>query len=272
MITFPRSKINIGLRVVRKRSDGFHDIDTLFYPVCLCDALEFVVPQGNPSDDALTMTGIDINTRPEKNMVIRAVKLLREKYPFPFLKIHLHKAIPSGAGLGGGSSDAASMLIALNKCFRLSVAEESLRKLALELGSDCPFFINPVPSIAGGRGEIIKPAGILPDGYRIILVNPGIIISTRDAYINTHPSTEGEKIENMIMTNIREWKKLIKNDFEDYVFRIYPLIHEIKKSLYRSGAVYASMSGSGSTVYGIFEGKPQISKKIREYVLWEGNL
>lgn len=272
MISFPRAKINIGLRVIRKRSDGFHDIETLFYPVPLYDALEFIVAPDSPGDDLLVTSGIDIETNIQNNMVIRAVRSLRENFIFPFLKIHLHKVIPSGAGLGGGSSDASCMLTALNKYFRLSLQESYLQKLALDLGSDCPFFINAVPSIASGRGEKLKPVKAVLDGYNAVLINPGIRISTRDAYINCHPSSREDDLEELVSSDIKSWKKNVRNDFEDFAFRIHPQIKEIKASLYRTGAIFSSMSGSGSTVYGIFEGKPVISRKLQNYVIWKGKL
>lgn len=272
MITFPKAKVNIGLRIIRKRSVGFHDIETLFYPVNLCDALEFVICPGKPSADELTVTGIDIKASPDKNLVIKAVKKLREKYPVPFLRIHLHKAIPSGAGLGGGSSDAASILRSVNRGFNLSISEEDLRAYALELGSDCPFFIDPLPSVATGRGEVITRVNPILEGYHIVLINPGIHIGTRDAYLNSNPSMHDSKLEQLVAKNPVEWKRFIKNDFEDYVFSIYPEIKEIKRSLYRSGAIYASLSGSGSTVYGIFDKKPEPGRKLASHVIYTGTL
>lgn len=272
MVTFPKAKINIGLRVTGKRSDGFHDIETLFYPVNLCDALEFVVPGGKVTDDELTVTGIDIRTQNEKNLVIRAVRKMREKFPVPFLKIHLHKAIPTGAGLGGGSSDAACILKSINRYFNISLSEEDLRAYALELGSDCPYFIDPSPSIATGRGEKLTAVGSFLEGYNLVLINPGIHISTRDAYLNSTPAVPKKSLKQLIMNDPSEWKKYIKNDFEDFAFKLYPQIREIKKSLYLSGAVYASMSGSGSSVYGIFDRKPVVEDNLKEFVIYEGVL
>jgi len=272
MISFPKAKINIGLRIIRKRDDGFHDIETFFYPVGLNDALEFVVLPGKVTTDELTVTGIDIKTRHDKNLVIRAVRKMREKFPVPFLKIHLHKAIPSGAGLGGGSSDAACMIKSINKCFNFSLSDDELRDFALELGSDCPFFINPEPSVARGRGEDLKVINPVLNGYYAALINPGIHISTREAFLNSKPSAPEESMEKLITDNPCEWGNTLINDFEDYVFRLYPQIGEIKRSLYRSGALYASMSGSGSTIYGIFREKPEINKKLRKNLIWEGLL
>ncbi len=272
MISFPKAKINIGLRIIRKRADGYHDIETLFYPVGLCDALEFVVPAGKPVSDELTVTGIDIKTRQDKNLVIKAVRLIREKHHIPFLKIHLHKAIPSGAGLGGGSSDAACILKSINRCFNLSLSDDELRAAAMTLGSDCPFFINPEPSVARGRGEKLTVTSPVLEGYYAVLINPGIHISTREAYMNSKPSEPDSTLEKLVRYSPSEWKETVYNDFEDYVFRLYPQIGEIKRSLYRSGALYASMSGSGSTLYGIFSEKPEINKKTRNYLIWEGLL
>jgi 4-diphosphocytidyl-2-C-methyl-D-erythritol kinase len=272
MIGFPKAKINIGLRIIRKRDDGFHDIETLFYPVGLCDALEFVVPAGEVTGDELTVTGIDIKTRHDKNLVIKAVKKLREKFPIPFLKIHLHKAIPSGAGLGGGSSDAACVLKSINKCFDLALSDEELRDYALSLGSDCPFFINPEPSVATGRGEELTIVSPILEGYHVALINPGIHLSTREAYLNTKPGVPEQNLAQLLNNDPVEWVKSVKNDFEDYSFRLYPQLREIKRSLYSSGAIYASMSGSGSSIYGIFRNKPETSKKLRDYLIWEGLL
>lgn len=272
MISFPGAKINIGLRVLSRRADGYHDIETFFYPVGLCDALEFVVPPANHDEDELTVTGIDINTRPDRNLIIKALKKLRERYPLPFLKIHLHKAIPSGAGLGGGSADAACMIRSADRCFNLGMNDREMKELALSIGSDCPFFLKPVPSIAKGRGEELTPSEPILKGYHLVLINPGIHISTRDAYLNSTPEHQKKELSELLSLDIGEWKKKVKNDFEDYAFKVYPVIGEIKKSLYLSGALYSSMSGSGSTVYGIFERKPDIESKIKKYVIWEGLL
>ncbi len=272
MITFPKAKINLGLRIVGKRSDGFHDIETVFYPIGLCDALEFVVSPKAAKEDTIVVTGYQIGIGPGKNLVIRAFIKLREYFTLPYFSIHLHKAIPAGAGLGGGSSDAACILKAINKYLNLSMDESMLMDLALEMGSDCPFFINPVPSLATGRGEILKPISQTLYGYRLILINPGVRISTREAYINSRPAKPKIGLEYLVNQSIYEWKRYMVNDFEDYAFKLYPQIGEYKTSLYRAGAIYSSMSGSGSSVYGIFEGKPNLPESLREYVIYEGIL
>ncbi|HOU01407.1 MAG TPA: 4-(cytidine 5'-diphospho)-2-C-methyl-D-erythritol kinase [Bacteroidales bacterium] len=272
MIAFPKAKINLGLKVIRKRPDGFHDIETVFYPVDFCDALEFVVQPEKIHEDALVVTGHDIHIKPEKNLVIRAIKKLKQHYTLPYFRIHLHKAIPSGAGLGGGSSDAAYILKTINRHFNLSIDNDILISMALELGSDCPFFINAVPSIATGRGEILQPLEPFLSGFWLVLVNPRIRISTREAYLNTRPSDTSSNPGTIVSQDITRWKKSLVNDFEDFAFRLYPQLEEYKKSLYKAGALYSSMSGSGSTIYGIFEGKPDIPHDIRDFVIYEGIL
>jgi 4-diphosphocytidyl-2-C-methyl-D-erythritol kinase len=191
---------------------------------------------------------------------------------FLFLKIHLHKVIPVGAGLGGGSADAACMLRAINKRFNLLISDSGLKTYALELGSDCPFFIDSVPSLAAGRGEILSPVKPVLEGYHIILINPGIHLSTREAYLNSHPGAPDKSLQQIISYDISKWKKLIKNDFEDFAFNVYPQIGDIKRALYKSGAVFSSMTGSGSTVYGIFEDEPKVPEKLKEFVIYEGVL
>ena len=189
MIVFPKAKINLGLRITGKRNDGYHNIETVFYPVSLCDALEFVVSPEAHEKDILTVTGISVGVSPEENIVMKAVSKLREKYSFPWLKIHLHKAIPHGAGLGGGSSDAACMLKALNRHFQLSISEQEMKSIALDIGSDCPFFIDGDPAFASGRGEILESINPVLSGYYLLLLNPGVGINTGEAYQNCRPET-----------------------------------------------------------------------------------
>jgi len=274
MVTFPIAKINIGLRITEKRQDGFHNIETLFFPVPLCDALEFVASEHQDNDDILAVTGIDTGGNTEDNLVLKAVRKLREKYRFPYLKMHLHKAIPIGAGLGGGSSDAAYILKGINRCFGLNIDNENLRSLALELGSDCPFFIDAIPAFAGGRGEKLVTGSrqLLPD-YYMVLLNPGINVNTREAYQNCRPAIPAQSLSEITENYPPEkWKGLILNDFEDYAFCRFPLIAKLKQELYRSGAVFSLMSGSGSSVYGIFRNKHSIPGSLKEYMIWQGYL
>ncbi|HEY5470138.1 MAG TPA: 4-(cytidine 5'-diphospho)-2-C-methyl-D-erythritol kinase [Bacteroidales bacterium] len=272
MIVFPKAKINLGLRITGKRSDGYHDIETIFYPVGLNDALEFVVSNSSDRKDILTSTGISTGSSPDDNLAMKTVRKLREKYSFPYLRIHLHKVIPIGAGLGGGSSDATCLLKALIKYFGLFIDEERLKALALELGSDCPFFIEGTPAFATGRGEILRSINPVLAGYYLILLNPGVRIDTREAYQNCH--TEHPKISliQLIDQPFNKWKDLIVNDFEEYAFKKFSIIGEIKNELYCSGALFSLMSGSGSSVYGIFSEKPKVSDKLKGYVIWEGVL
>ena len=272
MVVFPKAKINLGLNITGVRPDGYHDIETVFYPVNLCDALEFVPGLEGVDKDSLTLTGIELPGNPGDNLVLRAVEILRKKYPVPFLRIHLHKRIPAGAGLGGGSSDAACMLRSLNKTFKLMLSSHELQAYAASLGSDSPFFINCQPSFASGRGEILNPVTIFLNGFYLVLVNPGIMIGTREAYANCVPAQPEKSLNKTIRYPVSKWKELVFNDFEKTIFIMHPEIKTIKEVLYGSGAVYSSMSGSGSTVYGIFYEKPSIPSEIRKYVIYEGEL
>ncbi len=272
MVIFPKAKINLGLNITRKRPDGFHDIETIFYPVSFCDALELVANGKEAKEDLLKVTGLNTGGKPENNLVFTAVRKLRENHSFPLLKIHLHKRIPIGAGLGGGSSDAASVLKIINRCFRLSLSTEELKAISLGLGSDCPFFIDSQPAFASGRGEMLKPVNPVMEGFQIVLVNPGVGISTREAYENCIPDEPPASLTEMINHPVSEWKDLIINDFEKTTFKKYPQIGTLKNILYESGAIYSSMSGSGSTVYGIFNRKPVVPDKIKDLVIYEGVL
>jgi len=273
MITFPRAKINIGLRITEKRPDGFHNIETFFCPVPFCDALEFVLSGDQDNGDELVITGIKPGCSTEENLVMKAVRKLRERYHFPYLKIHLHKAIPAGAGLGGGSSDAAFILKGINRCYGLKLGSNELKEFALELGSDCPFFIDCLPSYATGRGEILVPCEkqLLTDHYLVIL-NPGVGVDTREAYQNCHPAKPSASLPELINLPAGEWRGKIFNDFEEYAFGRHPLIGMLKEELYRAGAFFSLMSGSGSSVYGIFRNKQSLPAKLNEYVVWKGFL
>lgn len=270
MVIFPKAKINLGLRITLKRSDGYHDIETIFYPVNFCDALEFI-PSGEDRD-TLTVTGLNPGGPESDNLVIKAVKLLRSHYGFPFLKMHLHKAIPAGAGLGGGSSDAAAIMKAVNKYFELGITDPVLKSLALETGSDCPFFILCEPSLARGRGELLEPMKGFLEGYYLVLVNPGIHISTREVYENCTPVIPENDLRELAGMPVRKWKEHITNDFEKNIFEKHPFIGEIKQMLYAAGALYSSMSGSGSSVYGLFADQPFLPAKIRPFVVFEGKM
>jgi 4-diphosphocytidyl-2-C-methyl-D-erythritol kinase len=272
MVIFPKAKINIGLNITEKRTDGFHNIETIFYAIGLCDILEFVVYDKKEKKDFFEVSGISIGTDPADNLVLRAVVRLREKYSIPYLKIHLHKVIPIGAGLGGGSSDASCILKNLAKKFDLPLSTEDLKNEALALGSDCPFFIDPAPAFASGRGEILEKIPQMLSGYYLVLLNPGVGINTREAYQNCHPQIPEENLKDLIVRPPDTWKGIIKNDFENYAFQKHPVIGEIKNQLYTDGAIFSLMSGSGSSVYGIFNGKPELSPALKKFLIWQGSL
>lgn len=261
VIVFPNAKINLGLRILRKREDGYHDLETVFYPVALKDAVEIIrlAPQEKTSSFPFTLSGTEIAGRPSSNLCVRAYKLLKKDFPdLPHIKMHLHKAIPSGAGLGGGSSDAAFTLLLLNKLFGLKLNREQLIRYAQELGSDCPFFIINKPCYATGRGEILEETDLDLSPYRIVIVNPGIHIDTGLAFTNIIPALPEISVKEIIKRPVERWKDDLQNDFEKIIFDRHPDIVDIKDQLYRSGALFASMSGSGSTVYGVFPAEGQI--------------
>lgn len=270
MVLFPNAKINIGLRIVSRRMDGYHDIETVFYPVKLCDALEFV--KSETGEDELVVTGIGIVSNAKENLVIKAVSKLRQRSQFPFLKIHLHKAIPAGAGLGGGSSDGSCILKSLNRYFSLGISMNELMDMALGLGSDCPFFIEDQPAYATGRGELLEPVPSVLEGFYIVLINPGLHVSTKEAYSHCIPSKPDTSLKELIGLPVSEWKKFIFNDFEDFASGKYPVIGDIKRSFYASGAVFSLMSGSGSSVFGIFSEKPVLPEVLRKMVIHEGTI
>lgn len=262
MIIFPNCKINLGLHITGRRSDGFHDIETVFYPVHLSDVLE-VIPggiSGNESDGVLfTTSGIPVDATNENNLCIKAFRLLKKDFPgLPVIALHLHKAIPIGAGLGGGSADAAFTLKLLNDKFQLNLSTDQLLHYSIQLGSDCPFFIMNSPCFATGRGEVLEPVNRDLSVYKFVLVNPGIHIQTASAFSQSSPALPAKSIKTIIHQPLSTWKDELKNDFEKGVFKQYPVIKNIKEEMYAAGAVYASMSGSGSTVYGIFENEKDL--------------
>ncbi len=259
MISFPNAKINIGLNVVEKRPDGYHTIETIFFPTDLKDALEVIEMPNIEGNYEWINTGIVIDTPPEKNICIKAFELIKSKFPtLPKVRIHLHKAIPFGAGMGGGSADGAFILKMLNDLFILNLTNSELKLMAVKLGADCPFFIDNTPSYATGIGEILTPLKLILEGYHLGIVKPNIHVSTIDAFKNILPLKPIKNLQELINQPIEKWKNTIVNDFEKTVFRIHPQIEKIKSDLYSRGAIYASMSGSGSAVFGIFEKSTQI--------------
>ncbi|HEY1163686.1 MAG TPA: 4-(cytidine 5'-diphospho)-2-C-methyl-D-erythritol kinase [Chitinophaga sp.] len=249
MIIFPNCKINLGLHILRRRPDGFHDLETVFYPLPLTDALEVL------SDNKLQFasSGIPVPGNEQDNLCLKAWQLLKADFPdLPPVKIHLHKHIPIGAGLGGGSADAAFMLQMLNNKFRLGISDEQLIDYAARLGSDCAFFIRNKPCYATGRGEVLTPLALDLSGYSWLLVYPGIHVNTGWAFGQITPRVPAQQLQQSILQPVEAWKELIANDFEAPVFSAHPVLGEIKEQLYKAGALYATMSGSGSAMVGIF--------------------
>lgn len=270
MLVFPNCKINLGLIITGKRADGYHNLETVFYPIPLNDALEIIhlTDHQQPSQAIFSQSGFHISGDEKDNLCIKAFYLLLNDFPqLPSIKIHLHKAIPMGAGLGGGSADAAFTLIALNEKFALHLTNDELIQYALKLGSDCPFFIVNKPCIATGRGEALHPIGLTLSGYRIILVNPGIHVNTGWAFsqinsleVDNISQKKGEPSPaSIISLPVTQWKERLINEFEKPVFEKHGEVKAIKDEFYEKGALYAAMSGSGSTVYGIFESATQYS-------------
>ncbi len=261
MILYPNAKINLGLHVTERRLDGYHNIETVFYPIGLHDVLS-IEPSETCSDYSFSSSGISIQGDPEENLIIKAYRLLRSTCQFPPVDISLIKQIPFGAGLGGGSSDAAFTLKAINELFDLKISIKQLETLAAKLGADCPVFIKNKPVFATGIGNRFTPISLSLKGYSVLLIKPDIHISTPEAYSKIVPQKPASSLVELIQRPVIEWKNCIVNDFEPSVFSIYPEIEQIKNKLYQGGAIFASLSGSGSSVYGIFESR---LPKFEEY-------
>lgn len=268
MISFPNAKINLGLNVVSKRPDGYHNIETIFYPIPVKDALEIV----RADTFSFTQTGIPVDAPIEKNLVVKALNLLKSQYEIPELEVHLLKTIPFGAGLGGGSADAAFMLKLLNDYCGLHILEDSLEELASSIGADCPFFIRNTPVFASGTGNIFETVELSLADYHLCLVKPDVAVSTPEAYSMVTPAAPAISLKEIIRRPVGEWKELMVNDFEKSVFPKHPVIAGIKETLYEKGAVYASMSGSGSSVFGLFKEATDLKGLFADCFVWEGQL
>lgn len=256
-------KINLGLNIVERRSDGYHNLQTIFYPVPLFDELTIreIDSLFDESDDTLTLGGHPLDGEVQDNLVLRAVRLLRQEgFPVPPLSIDLRKVIPSGAGLGGGSSDAACMVRTVSRLYGLPLNEEQMKELAGRLGADCPFFINPQPLYAEGIGDVLSPISLDLRGWYLMLVKPDVHVSTREAYAGVRPHLPAFSLRDTAKLPVGQWKGRMVNDFEESIFASHPLLFEIKEALYREGAAYASMSGSGSTLFGLFRSRPNCKK------------
>jgi 4-diphosphocytidyl-2-C-methyl-D-erythritol kinase len=269
MILFPNCKINLGLNVVKRRADGFHDIESLFFPVPLCDALEIV-----PTNDAsysFTSSGLEIPGDPGQNLCVKAYQRLQKDFDLPAVKMHLHKVIPMGSGLGGGSSDGAHVLKLLNELFDLQLNAGQLIRYAGEIGSDCAFFIENHPQFASGKGDCLEPAEVDLHGWHLVVVMPGVHVSTPEAYKMVKPNTPEHILSEVIRRPVEEWRDLLVNDFEAPVCEKFPVISAIKQQFYEAGAIYASMSGSGSAVFGLFKEIPEMGD-YTAYQHWSGKL
>lgn len=273
MITFPNAKINLGLNITEKRPDGYHNLETIFYPVQLKDGLEVIQTKTNTADFRLHLSGNEVIGEANDNLVVKAYYLLKKEYSLPPIEIYLHKNIPSGAGLGGGSSDAAFMLKLLNENFKLNIKEEQLIHYSSHLGADCAFFIKNKPVFASGIGDIFSPIELDLSSYHLILIKPDIFVSTKEAFSKIRPHQPQLSLKEIIKYPVTDWKEHMINDFEKTVFEYHPAIREIKNKLYDMGAIYASMSGSGSSLYGIVEKETIIDEKeFPGCFIWKGQL
>jgi len=270
MIIRSPAKINIGLHVTGRRPDGFHDLQSVMFPVGLCDLLEIRQNGTGNSSLEFSQTGIPVEGDNGTNLCEKAYWLMTGRAVLPPARIHLHKKVPVGAGLGGGSSNATHTLLGLNGLFQAGLTRETLHEMAARLGSDCPFFLHHQPMMMEGRGEILTPCDIDLDGLYMVILFPGIHISTAEAYAGINPANPEAHLKTLVNQPIGEWKALVVNDFEKTVFQKYPELAGIKEGLYRSGALYASMSGSGSAIYGIFQCLPRLPAEISRRVIWKG--
>ena len=260
MIAYPHAKINLGLNVVSKRDDGYHNLETVFYPVQWCDIMEILPGPQHSKGIEVHFTGLPVAGKHADNLCVKAYELLRQNYSLRAVKLYLHKQIPMGAGLGGGSADAAFFVKKVNELFSLGISDDEMRELVMKLGADCAFFIEGKPVYAEERGDKFSPLEFSLKGYHVLVVYPGIHVATSTAFANIVPAAAPNNCRDIVTKRpLAEWKDLLTNDFEKTVFKAHPEIEAVKKKLYDAGAIYASMSGSGSAVYGIFNESPETS-------------
>ncbi len=271
MVLFANAKINIGLNILSKRNDGYHEINSIMYPIGLFDAVEAI-----PAEDGkfeFSTVGLTIPGNPQQNLCVKAWELLHANYQIPPVKISLLKNIPIGSGLGGGSSDSAFMLKLLNQLFNLSVSNDGLREFAAQLGSDCPFFIENKPCLVSGRGEIFEKTPLTLKDYWVAVVKPEIHVSTQKAYSMVIPRMPTFNLKELHLLPLELWKEHLINDFEEPISKLHPAISDIKNQLYKQGAIYATMTGSGSAVYGIFqEEPPKLNFGKNNFFIWLGKI
>jgi 4-diphosphocytidyl-2-C-methyl-D-erythritol kinase len=270
MIYFSPAKINLGLQILERRDDGFHNLRSVMYPIPLCDIIEISQFPGQDTPLHFSQTGINTGGKIQNNLCQSAWKLMASEREIPPIAMHLHKQIPVGAGLGGGSSNASTVLKGLNALADSPLSAAKLSKLAAELGSDCPFFLQSQTMMMEGRGELLSQVDVSLKSFYLVLLFPEIHISTAEAYGAISPLMPELHLRQLIEAPLHRWKDQVVNDFERSIFERYPLLFEHKKALLGAGALYASMSGSGSSLYGIFERQPELPERIRKFVIWEG--
>ena len=268
MVVYPNAKINLGLNITEKRPDGYHNIESVFLPIQLCDTLSIIE---NPKFEFI-QSGIKLDSEPENNLVVKAFRILEREFKLPPVSIQLEKNIPFGGGLGGGSSDASFCLKAVNSLFDLNINDDKLAEYSKKIGADCPFFIYNKPSLVKGIGDIITPIDINLNDYILVLVKPDFGVPTPLAYKNIQPQKSAYPINEVISKPIELWKNKLSNDFEFSVFKLFPELKEIKEKLYSLGAVYASMSGSGATMFGLFRGNQNVKNEFSNYFVFQENI
>lgn len=270
MLCFPNAKINLGLNIIERRSDNFHNIATVFYPIPLSDILEIIHSENNLNKVELKITGMQISGDSERNLCVKAYYLLDKEFDLPPITIYLHKLVPMGAGFGGGSSNGAFTLTLLNQLFELGLADDQLVGYAEQLGSDCAFFIHNKPAFGTGKGNVLTDIQVDLSGKYLVLVKPDIFISTAEAYTGVKPVKLKHSIPELLKHPITDWKQLVINDFEESIFLRHPEIKIIKNDLYKRGALYASMTGSGSAVFGIFDDEVKLKTLFQRMFYWGG--
>ncbi len=268
MLIYSNAKINIGLNIVEKRNDGFHNIETVFFPIGIRDAIE-IADSKSEAPYTFSASGIPINIDAKDNIVVKAYELIKAKYDFPSQDIHLHKNTPFGAGLGGGSANAAFMIKLLNKKFKLGMSTGEMEGEVKKLGSDCAFFIKNKPAFAIEKGDKMNSIDVDLSGYHILLIKPDVNISTPEAYAKIKPHKPEKSLEELIKQPIETWRTTITNDFEDSIFPKHPQLAKIKNELYEQGAIYAAMSGSGSSMFGLFKDEPNILPQWEKHFCWK---
>ena len=270
MLCFPNAKINLGLHILNRREDGYHTIESIFYPIPYADSLELITIDGD--EDEFVFFGKEIPGSLEGNLIYKALQVLREKHTIPTVKVILQKEMVMGGGIGGGSADGAFMLKLLNDTFSLGLGLDELKEYALKLGSDCPFFIDNLPAYVSGRGELLENYPAILKGMYFVLLAPGFHISTAEAYVRMVPNNSRKPLKDILQQDVATWQTSLQNDFEEVVFNKFPLLRSYKDELQSKEAIYTSLTGTGSCLYGLYTVKPALSKALQKLIVWEGYL